>query len=145
MDWKMVESQESLDQVLGSFEWFDAFIREGYFVCPSYIIPEGRATNNPDAVPSMKLLVTSPSETNPALELLFVGVEDLSIWFGGRELAPSAIWNKHQVAWSFHREKQPPIRAQKLYFRFLDNSSWGNNLRYGCEEIFDDSGRLITI
>jgi hypothetical protein len=145
MMWQTISSQQQLDQLIARFDWSHAFVREAYLVSPSFVIAQGerrRWTVRADALPSMKFLITSDSERHPALELFFIEVEDMGVWFGGGELAPSATCSERGIVWQFHKDLERLIRAAYLRYAFLDEAAWGNKLRYGWENFFDDAGQV---
>jgi hypothetical protein len=134
MAWKKITSQQCLERLMACVDWSHSFVREVYLISPSYIVRDGNSrgwTAQADALPSVRLLITSPSESCPAVELLFTEVDEFGIWFGAGELSPSAKWTEAGIAWSFHTQLGSTIRAGSLCYRLLDESAWGNDLRYG--------------
>ena len=95
----------------------------------------------PDCLPSARVLISSQSTDISGLELLFIEVEDLSVWFAG-DLNPSVCVSNGIVKWSFCDSVEAPITSKFLYYRFLGSDTWGKGLRYGWEDVFDGGGEL---
>ena len=145
MDWvKLTSINVFKKNVLDVVDWSQSFIREISLVSPSYVLPDGHATVAPDCLPSARVFISSLSEDVPGIELLFIEVEDFFVWFGG-DLNPNVEEFYNSVKWEFNDSITTPITCKSLYYRFLDSGSWGKNLRYGWEDVYDTGGELAIL
>ncbi len=144
MKWKKLSNDGDLKKkVLLEVDWDHSFIREISVVSPSYILPDARVVA-PDCFPSVRVFISSQSTDISGLELLFVEVEELSVWFAG-DLNPDVSISDKIVEWKFGDSMNRPIISKSLYCRFLDNGTWGKELRYAWEDVFDSGGELTIL
>jgi len=145
MDWIQLKTGDILNSgVLGDVDWSHSFIREISLVSPSYILSEGRTTVAPDCLPSARVFISSSSVDTPGLELLFIEVDNFSVWFDG-DLNPEISVSDDIAKFKFNRLMSAPTTCRSLYYRLLDNNTWGKDLRYGLEDIYDTGGELTIL
>ncbi len=140
MEWTRISDDDALKKrLLLEVDWAHSFIREVSIVSPSYILPDASMVA-PDCLPSVRVFVSSQSTVIPGLELLFVEAEEFSAWFAG-DLSPEIDISDKCVKWKFSDSSNRLI-SKSLYCRFLGDETWGKDLRYGWEEVFDSGGDL---
>jgi hypothetical protein len=146
MNWQLLKDQADASELIGRFAWSCGFVREMYLVSPSYVMADSGATVNADALPSLKTLIATADETTPGVELLFVRLISLEIWFGG-DLAPSVTIKPNRVEWRFHQSGPSPrtVVSELLYYRWLDRSCWGKELHYGWQQFYTDNGTVQLV
>ena len=134
MEFKNVTSPETMQDLLSfSMNWGHAFIREGYAISPSYQLPNGKGTVNPDVPVDLFILIMTDYEECPAVEFLFRQVEQIEIsCTSDVELQGVVIKDRfgHKyISFSFGSGRW--IKAKKMEYRLLGNEILGNRRRYG--------------
>ena len=66
MNQKKIETQKELDQLIGSIDWHEAFIREFYSVSPSYVVEEQRSYSRSEPATIIRYF-----RNEPLVQLLF--------------------------------------------------------------------------
>ena len=141
--WICIENQAQAEELLRGFCWEDGFVRELRLVSPSYVTTETRSAVAWGACPTAKALLTSQGAGTPAVELLFVDIENFGVWFGG-DLDPAVSIEEGCVEWRFHRHSPSVVRCSCLRYAWLDPACLGHTLRYGSEHFYDIGGSLVV-
>lgn len=130
---RQIETQGDLNELLASFSWEDAFIREAHVLSPSYVRDRITAVSvvAPDSAPGLRVLVCAPDRRTPALELLFDGVEDVVLPFRV-DLEPRGVVLRGRVEFSFSPTARAII-AQSVRCEAVGIEAWEERLRYGKE------------
>jgi len=140
--WIDIENQAQAGELLRNFRWEDGFVRELHLVSPSYVTREPRSVVAWGAYPTARALITTQGAAPPAVELLFVGIQDLELWFRG-DLDPAVSLEEGCVEWRFHKDSPSAVRCSSLRYAWPDPSCLGYALRYGREHVFDRGGSPV--
>lgn len=89
-------------------------------------------------LPCIRVFISGFMESFLGLEIMLVEADSLFLSFVDY-LDPRVEFLKlrSSVKWTF-----PAIICRPLYYRVLEKSTWGRNLRYGWEDVFDHTGTL---
>lgn len=138
-----ITSQQDLDAFLAIPNWDEAFVREWYLLSPTYIHPEDQAIVALDSPPTMRVLICIPDFTCPGVELFFEEVEEIYLSCRS-DLRPAATFRNNSISFSFYGNNAPETQSKSLYYQILEKDCWDWKVRYGIENIFDQSGFLIS-
>lgn len=143
MSWQSIDSESKYEESgLADRDWEDAFIKEMSIVSPTYVLSDQSIVNH-EALPCLRVFVSSPSIDSFDLEFLFVEIENLSAKFT-QDLKPSIHFTFNRVEFSFNASSTP-LRCRKAYYRKIQRENWGNQLLYSKLNPFDPDeafGRL---
>jgi hypothetical protein len=139
MNWIPITSQIEADELISRIDWEDAFVREAYLVSPSYIDPTDGGTVAADSLPSCKILIHFPGDNHGALEFLMIGVEAIGIWFDG-PLKPAIAVGSDGVEFALSTSAATKIKAKELRYLLQGKETWGHDVHYGKEGMFDLGG-----
>lgn len=123
--------------------WKNSFFRESYVLSPGYINPYNKEAIAPDSAPIMIMLICTPECGYSCIELFFEEVEEIYLSFK-KKLKPIASYRNDRILFSFHGNESSNIQSKFLYYRILENNSWGLKIRYGKKNIFDSRDFLIS-
>jgi hypothetical protein len=132
--WSVIDSQESLDELISLFDWHDAFIREAHVASPSFRV--AGCTANAERPACARVLVASGIETKPALELLFDKTYHFHLPMYS-DLNPRGEYREWKCYWSFGFPNKF-IHCERIKYRILENSCVGQQLYYAKEQVFED-------
>ncbi len=135
MEWKLIQSQSDLDELIQSFMWHDSFIRESHVASPSYRVAGGTA--NAQLPACVRVLIASGYEDQPALELLFEKTSEFNLPLNS-DLEPSGEYRDWKCYWSFD-DGLSDTRCEQLRYRFIDNSAVEFGVFYALNEVFDQN------
>lgn len=140
---QLIKTQTDLDELVGTIDWEEAFIREMYVVSPSYI-QEGVGWIAPGALPVIKMLIILP-EPATGIELVFEETSHIEAYFE-QEVRLSGRVNPANANVEIYlcdvsgQSKRVDIAARAMHYRLLNDDARGSQQRYGWQDVFNPDG-----
>jgi hypothetical protein len=93
----------------------------------------------PESSFGLRIWISSPEVKFPGIEFTFFGVREFAL----RSRQPFKLWGRISggiISMGFSADECPSVVAEDCRFQEMCEDSWGSDLKWGRENIFDESG-----